>query len=406
MPDLARIHEARRILAGRFPPTPLIRSEQLTRQSGAEVFLKLENLQRTGSFKVRGAMYKLWRCRDRVGPEGVVAASAGNHAQGVALAATALGLRATVVMPEGSSISKQLATRQYGARVLLHGRTVAEALGRARELERRGHTFLHPFDDEDIIAGQATVGLELLDQLDAFDEVWVPVGGGGLASGIALAVKEQRPGVRIVGVQTEACPSAREALLRRRPVEVEPRRSLADGILVPRIGDIPFAVLSEHLDEVLLAEESRIAMAVVTLLETKKLLAEGAGAVPVAALLAAPPERVKGRRIVLVVSGGNLDLNVLDRILEQGLIRTGRILRFSVVLDDVPGALESLLSVLAGEKANILHIFHDRLSIDLPVGRTRVEVEVETRGFDHIGRVSAALVQAGFRIQMAPGGPA
>ncbi|GAB4256916.1 threonine ammonia-lyase [Deferrisoma sp.] len=402
MLDIARIQEAMEIVSRRFPPTPLLRSEQLSRQTGAEVFLKLENLQRTGSFKVRGAAHKLWRIRDQVGPNGVVAASAGNHAQGVALAAAELGIPSTVVMPEGASISKQVATRDYGARVLLHGKTVAEALERAWELAQEGYTFLHPFDDDDVIAGQGTVGLEILRQLEAFDEVWVPVGGGGLAAGVTLAVKDRLPGARIVGVQTQACPAALEALRTGEPVEVSAERTLADGIRVPRVGERPFRVLRQAMDEVLLVEESRIALAVVTLLERKKLLAEGAGAVPVAALMAAPPERVEGRRIVLVVSGGNLDLNVLDRILEQGLMRTGRILRFRVVLDDSPGSLHDLLSVVAREQGNILHIFHDRLSVDLPLGRTRVEVEVETRGFDHIGRLTAALLQAGYRIEASP----
>ncbi|GAB6062149.1 threonine ammonia-lyase [Deferrisoma palaeochoriense] len=402
MLDIARIQEAMEIVSRRFPPTPLLRSEQLSRQTGAEVFLKLENLQRTGSFKVRGAAHKLWRIRDQVGPNGVVAASAGNHAQGVALAAAELGIPSTVVMPEGASISKQVATRDYGARVLLHGKTVAEALERAWELADEGYTFLHPFDDDDVIAGQGTVGLEITSQLPEFDEVWVPVGGGGLAAGVALAVKNRLPKARIVGVQTQACPAALEALRKGEPVEVPADRTLADGIRVPRVGDRPFRVLRETMDEVLLVEESRIALAVVTLLERKKLLAEGAGAVPVAALMAVPPDRVKGRRIVLVVSGGNLDLNVLDRILEQGLMRTGRILRFRVVLDDSPGSLHDLLSVVAREQGNILHIFHDRLSVDLPLGRTRVEVEVETRGFDHIGRLTAALLQAGYRIEASP----
>ncbi len=396
MLDPARIREASALLSERFPPTPLLRSEQLSRLTGAEVFLKLENLQRTGSFKVRGAFYKLWRSRGEVGPKGVVAASAGNHAQGVALAAREQGIPSTVIMPEGSSISKQVATRDYGARVILHGRTVAEALDKARGMADQGYLFLHPFDDEDVIAGQATVGVEILGQIDGLDEVWVPVGGGGLAAGVAAAVKARLPDVRVVGVQSGACPSAREALARGRPVEVSAGRSIADGILVPRIGDRPFGILRELMAEVLLVDESQIAMAVVTLLEKKKLLAEGAGAVPVAALLGAPPDRVRGRRIVLVVSGGNVDLNVLDRILEQGLMRTGRIFRLQVVLDDVPGALGSLLAVVSGQKANILHIFHDRLSLDLPLGRTRVEVAVETRGPDHIDELSRALRNAGF----------
>jgi len=404
MIDPAHIREALEVVRSHVPPSPLILSEHFSHTTGAQVYLKLENLQRTGSFKVRGALFKLSRCRGGVGPKGVVAASAGNHAQGVALAASWVGVPATVVMPEGSPISKQLATRDYGARVILHGRTVADALVRAAELVAEGYTFVHPFDDPDVAAGQGTAGLEILEQIREFDEVWVPVGGGGLIAGVASAVKAARPGARLVGVQSEACPSALEALRAGGPVAVAPGRSIADGILVPRVGDTTYPVLAEAVEEVLTVGEDRIAMTIVELLEKKKVLAEGAGVVALAALLAAPPERVHGRRIVAVISGGNVDLNVLDRILEQGLIRTGRILRFAVVLDDVPGSLGVLIAVVAREKGNILHIFHDRLSLDLPVGRTRVEVEVETRGPDHIAGVSAALATAGFLIDPR-GGP-
>jgi threonine dehydratase len=334
-----------------------------------------------------------------------VAASAGNHAQGVALAASWLGIAATIVMPENAPISKQLATRGYGGRVILEGRNVAEALGQAEELVAQGYTYVHPFDDEDVVAGQGTAGLELLSQVADLDEVWVPVGGGGLASGIAVAVKADRPPIRVVGVQTEACPSAVAAAVAGRPVAVETGRSIADGIVVPKVGAKTFPLLSCLVDELVTVEESRIAMAIVLLLERKKLLAEGAGAVPLAALLAADPERLQGRRIALVVSGGNLDLNILDRILEQGLIRTGRILRFGIVLDDVPGALGSVLAVLAREKANILHIVHDRLSVDLPVGRTRVEVAVETRNAEHIEGVLTALEEEGFHTEHREGLP-
>ncbi|MEW6487146.1 MAG: threonine ammonia-lyase [Thermodesulfobacteriota bacterium] len=396
MVDPATLRRALEVVRTHVPPSPLILSEHFSRVTGAQVYLKLENLQRTGSFKIRGALFKLSRCREAVGPQGVVTASAGNHAQGVALAATWTGVPATVVMPEGASISKQLATRDYGATVILHGRTIAEALERASTMVRQGYTFVHPYDDEDIVAGQGTAGLEILDQVPGFDEVWVPVGGGGLIAGITAAVKDARPGVRVVGVQAEACPSAREARRVGGPVTVVPARSIADGILVPRVGAVTYPVLATAVDEVRTVDEDRIAMTIVELLEKKKVLAEGAGAAALAALLAAPPESIRGHRVVVVVSGGNVDLNTLDRILEQGLIRTGRILRFAVVLDDAPGALGTLLSVVARERANILHIVHDRLSLDLPLGRTRVEVSVETRGEDHIGTLCGALAAAGF----------
>ncbi len=399
MIDLARIRAARDVVGRWVSPSPLIRSEHFSRLTGAEVFLKLENLQRTGSFKVRGALNKLHRCLESDGPRPVVAASAGNHAQGVALAAASLGMPATIVMPETAAISKQLATRDYGGRVVLHGRTVAEAVERARALGEEGYCFVHPYDDEDVIAGQGTVALELLEQVAEADEVWVPVGGGGLAAGVAAALAEARPTAKVVGVQTEACPSAARALEAHEPVTVALGQSIADGILVSRVGDTNFPLLARGVREVRVVEETAIASAIVQLLERKKLLAEGAGAVGLAALLSAPPERVRGRRIVVVVSGGNVDLNVLDRILHQGLIRSGRIFRFSVVLDDVPGALGGLLAVIARQRANVLHIAHDRLSLDLPVGRTRVEAEVETRGAEHIGDVAAALGDAGFSIR-------
>ncbi|MHB8764920.1 MAG: threonine ammonia-lyase [Deferrisomatales bacterium] len=399
MLDIRDIRDALEVVRREFVATPLIYSEHFSEKTGARVFLKLENLQRTGSFKVRGAAYRLHRARGELGPLGVVAASAGNHAQGVALAASKLGLAATIVMPEGAPLSKQVATRHYGGRVVLHGRTVADALDRARELAAEGRTFIHPYDDEHVVAGQGTVGLELCEQLPAFDEVWVPLGGGGLVSGVAAAVKALRPGVRVVGVQTEACPSAVRALAAGRPVTVEAGRSIADGIVVPRTGELTFELLHRLVDEVITVPETGILLAIVELLERKKLVAEGAGAAAVAALVAADPARVAGRTVAVVVSGGNLDLNVLDRILEQGLMRTGRIARFAAVLDDVPGALGSLLAVLAQQGANVLHIVHDRLSVDLPVGRTRVEVDLETRGPDHAAEAARALREAGFTLE-------
>jgi threonine dehydratase len=410
---------AREVVSSRLAPTPLIYSEHFSHLTGAEIHLKLENLQRTGSFKVRGALCYLVHYRDEIPAKGVIAASAGNHAQGVALAASQLGIPATVVMPENAPIGKQLATRDYGAAVILHGRTVAESLQQARRLEDEGYRFVHPFDDPQVIAGQATVGSEILDQLPASAdspgqgnrtfhqeqtggegaEIWVPLGGGGLAAGIALAIAAARQSVRIVGAQTVACPSATAALEAGKPVTVSPGHSIADGIVVPRMGKLPFRILSGTLKEVHCVEESAIALAMVQLLERKKLLAEGAGATALAALLSADPERVRGRRIVVVISGGNVDLNVLDRVLEMGLMHTGRILRFSVVLDDRPGALSSLLNILTREKANILHVSHDRLSVDLPLGRTRVELTAETRGFEHNGQLVAAVTGAGYQLE-------
>ncbi|MBI5017473.1 MAG: threonine ammonia-lyase [Deltaproteobacteria bacterium] len=397
MISLSDVEAAARALEGHAVHTPLVCSEFFSQERGEHVYLKLENLQRTGSFKVRGATYKILRARYRIGPGGVVAASAGNHAQGVALAASALGVRATIIMPETAPLSKQLATRAYGGRVVLAGTCVADALEHAESVARaEGLVLVHPFDDDDVMAGQGTVGLEILADLPDVDEVWVPVGGGGLIAGIAAAVKGRRPETKVIGVQARACPSALRAREAGQPVAVGPCPTLADGIAVARVGARPFEVIQHCVDGLVDVDEDAIAAALVHLLERKKVLAEGAGAVTLAALLAEPAQRADGRRIALVVSGGNVDLNVLDRILERGLIRGGRILRFTVVLADVPGALASLLGVLAQERANILHIVHDRLASDVPLGSTRVEVWLETRGLSHGERITDALKSAGF----------
>lgn len=390
------VASAAKALRGRVVHTPLLCSDYFSGERGAQVYLKLENLQRTGSFKIRGATHKVLRSLGRIGPKGVVAASAGNHAQGLALAASNLGVRATVVMPETASLSKQLATRAYGAEVLLKGADIAESLGHAARLADQGHMLVHPFDDDDVIAGQGTLGLEILGDLPDVDEVWVPVGGGGLVAGVAVAIKGARPGCRVVGVQAGACPSALRAREAGGPVTLPACRTIADGIAVPRVGDRPYELLARLLDDLLLVDEDQIASAMVHLLERKKVLAEGAGAVALAALLASPSDRVRGRRIALVVSGGNVDLNLLDRVIERGLLDAGRVLRFSVVLSDVPGALASLLEVVAAQGANVLQVRHERWDPSLALGHTRIEVSAETRGFAHADQVRRALTDRGF----------
>ncbi|MBI5445438.1 MAG: threonine ammonia-lyase [Deltaproteobacteria bacterium] len=399
---LTDVQFAHREIRDRIIRTPTLWSEFFSNACGAEVFLKLENLQRTGSFKIRGATYKIGKSAAQIGTSGIVAASAGNHAQGVALAARNYGLAATIVMPENASLSKQLATRGYGGKVVLHGASVAEALRHAQALAEEGGFFIHPFDDEDVMAGQGTVGLEIVEELGTVDEVWVPVGGGGLIAGIAVAVKETLPGARIVGVQAAVCPSALEARRRGAPCSVAASETIADGIAITRVGDRPFPVIEKYVDELVTVDEDGIALAMLHLLERKKLLAEGAGAVCLAALLAAG-EKVRGKRVALVVSGGNVDMNLLDRILERGLIRTGRILRFAVVLRDAPGSLASLLTELSSERANILHISHDRLRDDLAVWSTRVEIEMETRSATHGDHILRMLHAKGFSVERSVG---
>jgi threonine dehydratase len=382
--------------------TPLIYSHTLSRLSRREVFLKLENLQTTGSFKLRGAVNRLTLLKDRREGDQVVAASAGNHAQGVAYAATVLGLAATVVMPRGASISKQLATRAYGADLLLYGRDLLQALKRAKELAAAGYIFIHPYDDPEVIAGQGTLGLEILEDLPAVDAVVLPVGGGGLAAGTALALKERQPQIKVIGVQTAQVPSLAAALKKGAPTPVPVRPTLADGILVTQVGRHPLPLLQKYLSETVLVGETEIAQALLFLLEGKKVLAEGAGAVTTAAYLGPLASRDLGRHVVLVVSGGNIDIPLLERVVPRALLERGRLLNLRVALSDRPGSLGRLTTLLGKQGANILHLFHDRLARELPLDYTRVELNLETRGPDHREAVLQALRHAGYQVEEKP----
>lgn len=398
MIEFDEIREAARLLEGRVIRTPLVRSHTFSQMARAEVYLKLESLQIGGSFKVRGATYKLLKRREEIGPAGVVAASAGNHAQGVALAARAAGLPAMIVMPVWASMGKQVATKSYGAEVILAGDSLAESISIARGMAEEGRTFIHPYDDRDIIAGQGTVGLEILEDLPDPDLVVVPVGGGGLISGIASAIKPLRPETRIIGVQAAACPSAFEALRAGRRVSVEAKKSIADGISVKEVGEANLPIIREHVDKVVLVEEEEIASAVLALLGKKKVLAEGAGAAPLAALLASKLALPAGGKVVLVISGGNLDPPLMERAIRQGLLNDGRMMRFSACIEDVPGSLARLLDLVAVTGGNVLHIHHARGGKDLSLFKTRVDLEVETRGFGMIEEIKVALRAAGYEV--------
>jgi threonine dehydratase len=396
---LTDIENAARTIGGRVTRTPLIHSATFSKLVGAHVYLKLENLQKTGSFKLRGATYKLLRHSDAIGSRGVVAASAGNHAQGVALAARQAGIPATIVMPLGASISKQEATRGYGGEVILRGHNLEESLQTALELTQTGKVLIHPFDDPDIITGQGTIGLEILEDVPDADVVFVPIGGGGLIAGIASAIKAIRPQTRIIGVQAAACPSAHESIQAGRVVRVEAHKSIADGLAVKQVGNINFEIIRETVDEVVVVQEEQIAAAILMLLERKKVLAEGAGAITLAALLQGAALVPKDGKVVLVISGGNVDSSLLGRVLRQGLFRTGRVMRISVRLDDVPGALAGLLAHIARHQANVLQIDHDRSLLELPISVSRVELELETRGPEHVQEIIADLMQAGYPVE-------
>jgi threonine dehydratase len=397
--SIDEIQKAAASLKNSILRTPLVHSPSLSRIFGGEIFLKLENLQKTGAFKIRGATYKLHKHRDQIGPGGVVAASAGNHAQGVALAARQLGVPATIVMPEWVSISKEESTRSYGGEVVIAGKSIGETLAEARRVADTGKLFIHPFDDRDIIIGQATVGVEILEDLPTPDLLVVPIGGGGLISGIAAAARAMSPETRIVGVQSAECPSAYEALMQGRITEVEGRSSIADGISVRTVGQQTFAIMRECIEEVVLAEEDQIAAAILLLLEKEKILAEGAGATPLAAVMNGAVKIPRGGRTVLVVSGGNVDSPLLGRIINQGLLKDGRVMRVRVRMADVPGSLARLLALVAGLKANVLHIYHDRRVRGMPLYVTHVELELETRGPAHLKEIETALVAAGYRIE-------
>jgi threonine dehydratase len=400
MLDLPAIRAAAGALEGRFRRTELIPSHYFTARLGIPVHFKCENLQRTGSFKVRGAYYFLARQEPAALARGVVTASAGNHAQGVACAAAAFGVPALVVMPEATPLAKVLATRDYGAEVVLHGATFDDAAGRARELEReRGMLYVPPFDHPLIMAGQGTVGLEIAEALPDVETLLVPIGGGGLIAGVATAVKALRPAVRVIGVQAAGAPAA---LLSRRKGEIvtlAAAHSLADGIAVKRLGELTFPIIERLVDDLVTVEEEEIAQAIVSLLEKAKLVTEGAGAVSLAALLYGRRPLPRGKTVCLL-SGGNIDVQTLARVVERGMMAEGRILKVRVELLDVPGALARLAGLLGKEGANIFRVSHDRRRADLPLGRAEVHLELETRGPEHIRQVIVALEREGYDAEL------
>lgn len=376
--------------------TPLVFSPTFSEMTGARVFLKLETLQKAGSFKIRGATNRILCNLDAAKAHGVVAASAGNHAQGVAVAAQRAGVAATIVMPVWASGAKQEATKGYGARIVLSGQTLEESVAYAQSLARDGMLFIHPYDDEEVIAGQGTIGLEILEDLPDVDRIIVPVGGGGLIAGIAVAVRSQRPSCRVTGVQAAACPSAYEALRTGTAPCTLSKPTLADGIRVTQAGSLTLPLIREYVEEVVLVDEDAIADAMLSLIERKKVIAEGAGATPLAALLNGRVSVEPGSAVVLVISGGNVDSPLLERIIRRALLLRGRILVCTIVLEDRPGSLAGLLALIAREQGNILTISHEPTSPGLPVSSVRIRLEMETRGKNHSAAILSALEKAGY----------
>ena len=382
-------------------PTPHLFSYTLSALLDTPIYLKPESLQRTGSFKLRGACHRISALPEEHRRAGVIAASAGNHAQGVALAAQFFGIPATVVMPEPTPLNKIQRTAAAGAQVLLRGETVDEALEFAREeAARRGQTLIHGYDDPLIIAGQGTVGLEIIQDLPDCGTIVVPVGGGGLIAGIALAVKSLRPDTRIVGVQASGCPSALRALEAGRPVSVARPRTIADGIRVGRVGDLPFSIFQPRVDAIVLVEDEEISRALVVLMEKSKLVVEPAGAVGVAALLAGRIQRLIPP-VSVVLSGGNIDTNFFIRILERGLTQEGRLVLLRVGILDKPGQLAKVLALLAEVGSNVLDVKHYRAGWQLPLEGTELEILLETRDAAHGRAIVSRLEAAGYPVRLS-----
>jgi len=377
--------------------TPMEESRWLSALTGSSVMLKCENLQRAGSFKIRGAYTRMARLSAEEKARGVVAASAGNHAQGVALAAQSLGIKATVFMPEGAPIPKEKATRGYGADVIFHGRYLDDALIEARSFsEQTGAVLIHPFDNPDIVAGQGTVGLEILQQAPDVETVVVPTGGGGLLAGVALAVKAKRPGVRVYGVQAEGAAAYPPSLEAGRPVALQSMTTMADGIAVGLPGDVPFPAVRDVVDDVITVSEASLSRAVLATLERAKQVLEPAGAAAVAAILDDPGRF--GTPTVGVLSGGNIDPLLLGKVIQHGMAAAGRYLNLRIRIPDRPGGLAELLSQLGEAGANVIEVSHARIDADLSLDEVEVHLQLETRGESHAELVLARIRERGYRI--------
>jgi threonine dehydratase len=393
------IQAAAQRIGGAIVQTPCPASAALSEATGSKIYCKLEYLQRTGSFKERGARNALLLLSSEQKRRGVIAASAGNHALGVAYHAKLLGVPATVVMPRFAPLTKVANCRRFGARVLVEGNDIAEARARADEVaSAEGLTYINGFDDPAIISGQGSIGLEIVAQVPELDAVIVPIGGAGLIAGVALAVKHLKPNATVIGVEPERAASFTAALREGKPVLIEMKPTLADGLSVPKVGSNAFALARELVDRVVLVSEHDLARAVLRLMELEKAVVEGAGAAPLAACLAGLVPECQGKNIVLLLCGGNIDLNTLDRVIERGLASEGRLCRFTATISDRPGGLARFAGLIAEEGASIIDIAHDRAFADEDISTVAVHCVLETRDADHIAALRARLIKEGFRL--------
>ena len=393
------IKEAAETIKGSVKRTQIIECPTMEKLTGNKVFFKLENLQKTGSFKVRGALNKIMHLTDEEKARGVIASSAGNHAQGVALGATNLGIKSTIVMPGTAPLSKVMATRGYGAEVVQVGTVYDDAYKKACEIQAEtGATFLHPFDDPYVIAGQGTIGIEIIEDLEDVDMVIVPIGGGGIASGIAKAVKSLKPSVKMVGVEAENAASMLEAVKQGCPCTIKTTPTIADGIAVARAGQLTCEMIRDYVDEIVTVSEDDIARAILFLMEKGKVVAEGAGATPVAALLAGKIKE-QGQNICCVISGGNSDINMIERIINKALILEGRKAEFNVVVPDRAGELFKVLQVLADKKANILRINQSMYKTGIKINNQVAKIVIECANAEHRNEIAVAIREAGFELR-------
>ena len=396
MLTLDKVYHAAYTLKSVIRDTAVIQAPNIN--PDADVYLKTENLQITGSFKVRGAYYKISQLSEEEKKKGVIACSAGNHAQGVALAATANGIKSLICLPDGASISKVEATKRYGADVCLVKGVYDDAYAKAMELkDEMGYTFIHPFNDIDVIAGQGTIGLEILDQIPDLDAVIVPIGGGGLISGVAFAVKSLNPNCKVYGVQAEGAPSMFNSIKKGEICNLDSVKTIADGIAVKTPGDNTFDICSKYVDKIVTVSDDEVASAILALMEQQKLVSEGAGAVSVAAAMFNKVD-VKGKKVCCLISGGNIDVTILSRVISRGLLSSGRSLSIKIELTDKPGQLEAVSRIVADLGGNIVSIYHDRYDLNIDIVSCILDLRIETRDHDHINEIINKLKAEGFKI--------
>lgn len=397
MLTLDRVYNASRVLKEVIRETDMIYAPNIRKD--ANVYLKTENLQVTGSFKVRGSYYKISQLPDEEKVKGVIACSAGNHAQGVALAATKCGIKSLICLPEGAPISKVEATKKYGAEVCMVKGVYDDAYSKAIELrDEKGYSFIHPFDDPDVIAGQGTIGLEIMEQLPNADAVIVPIGGGGLIAGVAYTIKQINPNCKVYGVQAAGAPSMEQSIADGKIETLDKVQTIADGIAVKTPGNLTYDLVSKYVDGIVTVTDDEIALAILTLLEQHKLIAEGAGAVPVAAVLTGKIPDIEGKNVCCLVSGGNIDVTILSRVIERGLKMSGRTASITIALSDKPGQLSDVSGIIAKTGANVTSINYDSTDLDMNITDCYLRISVETRDFAHIIAIKNALKDAGFEV--------